>query len=55
MYQWQTFCMSTVIWLLKHTNMMDERKCLEEKKERMKEDDGIQECSCLLFMFILLE
>jgi len=38
MYQWQTFGMSTVFWLLKHTNMMDERKWLEEKKEKIKED-----------------
>jgi hypothetical protein len=42
MYQWQTFGMSTVFWLLKYTNMMDERKCLEEKKEKRKEDVGVQ-------------
>jgi hypothetical protein len=37
MYQWQTFGMSTVFWLLKHTNMMDERKWLEEKRK----EDGV--------------
>jgi hypothetical protein len=41
MYQWQTFGMSTVFWLLKHTSMMDERKCLEEN-EKSKEDGGVQ-------------
>jgi hypothetical protein len=52
MYQRQTFGMSTVFWLLKHTNMMDERKCLEEKKEKTKEDGGVQFPA---FMFILHE
>jgi hypothetical protein len=41
MYQWQTFGMSTVFLLLQHTNMMGERKCLEEKKEKRK-DGGVQ-------------
>jgi len=42
MYQWQTVGMSNVSWLLKQTNMMDERQCLEEKKEKGKEDSGVQ-------------
>lgn len=31
--------MSTVFWLLQHTNVMDKRKCLKEKR---KEDGGVQ-------------
>jgi hypothetical protein len=41
MYQWQACGMNTVFWFLKHT-MTDERKCLEQKKEKRKEDGGVQ-------------